>query len=79
MSEKSRTRITNKCRHAEKYIRGEMCHVIHCYPKAYNKYMKDYDPKKEPSPQERTIMPHVLECQQFIWIDNVTEIASTWF
>lgn len=22
---------------------------LHCYPKAYNKYMKDYDPKKEPS------------------------------
>ena len=24
-----------------------MCHVIHCYPKAYKKYMKDYDPNKE--------------------------------
>ena len=34
MSGKSPTRITNKCRHGEKYIRGEMCHVIHCYPKA---------------------------------------------
>ena len=41
--------------------------------------MKDYDPKKEPSTQERNIMLHVLECQQFIWIDNATEIASTWF
>lgn len=46
MSEKSRTRITNKCRHAEKYIRGEMCHVIHYYPKAYKKYMKTMTPTK---------------------------------
>ena len=31
----------------EKGIRGGMCHIIHWNTKAKNKYMKDYDPKKE--------------------------------
>ena len=26
---------------AEKGVRGEICHSIHRYAKAYNKYMKD--------------------------------------
>ena len=30
----------------EKGIRGEICHAIHHYAKANNKYMKDYDKKK---------------------------------
>ena len=33
----------------EKGIRGEICHAIHLYPKANNKYMKDYDINKESS------------------------------
>ena len=32
----------------EKGIRGGMCHVIHRYVKANNKYMKSYDKNKEP-------------------------------
>ena len=31
----------------EKGIRGGICHTIHQYTKANNKYMKDYDKNKE--------------------------------
>ena len=33
----------------EKGIRGGICHAIHRYAKANNKYMKDYDKNKESS------------------------------
>ena len=32
----------------EEGIRGGMCHSIHRYSKANNKYMKNYDKNKEP-------------------------------
>ena len=31
----------------EKRIRGRICHAIHQYAKANNKYTKDYDKNKE--------------------------------
>ena len=31
----------------EKGIKGGICHTIHRYTKANNKYMKDYDTNKE--------------------------------
>ena len=31
----------------KKGIRGAICHAIHMYAKASNKYMKDYDKNKE--------------------------------
>ena len=31
----------------EKQIRGGICHAVHRYTKANNKYMKDYDKNKE--------------------------------
>ena len=33
----------------ERGIRGKICHGIHWYTKANNKYMKDYDKNKESS------------------------------
>ena len=33
----------------EKCIRGGICHTIHRYAKANNKYMKDYDKNEESS------------------------------
>ena len=33
----------------EKEIRGGICHAIHRYAKADNKYMKNYDKNKESS------------------------------
>ena len=33
----------------EKGIRGGICHAVHRYAKANNKYMKDYDKNKESS------------------------------
>ena len=33
----------------EKRIRGGICHAIHQYSKANNKYVKDYDKNKESS------------------------------
>ena len=33
----------------ETSIRGGTCHLNYRYPKANNKYMKDYDKNKEPS------------------------------
>ena len=34
---------------AQKGITGGICHAIHRYVKAYNKYVKDYDENKESS------------------------------
>ena len=36
-----------KVRYVVNGIRGEICYAIHWYPKAYNKYMADYDKDKE--------------------------------
>ena len=49
----------------EKGIRGGICHVIHRYAKANNKYMKKYDKNKESS------------CIQYLDADNLYEWAMS--
>ena len=66
----------------EKGIRVGICHTIHQYAKASNKYMKDYDKSKEPSypkywdvnnlhgwamPQQK------LPVNNFAWIENTSQ------
>ena len=33
----------------EEGIRGAICHAVHCYAKANNRYMKNYDKSKKSS------------------------------
>ena len=63
-------------------IRGGICHSIHRYAKANNKYMKIYDKDKESSYIQSLDANNVYGCAMsqklpvhgFKWIKNVTEI-----
>ena len=67
---------------AEEGIRGGICHSIHRYAKANNKYMKKYDKNKESSYIQYLdannlygwAMSQKLPVNGFKWIKNVTEI-----
>ena len=66
----------------EEGIRGEICHSIHRYAKANNKYMKNYDKNKESSYIQYLDANNLYGCAMsqklpvhgFKWIKNVTEI-----
>ena len=66
----------------EEGIRGGICHSIHRYAKANNKYMKNYDKNKESSYIQYLdannlygwAMSQKLPVNGFKWIKNVTEI-----
>ena len=66
----------------EKGIRGGICHVIHRYAKANNKYMKDYNKDKEESFLENLdanilygwAMSGPLPVDGFDWIKNLSKI-----
>ena len=66
----------------EKGIREGICHSIHRYAKANNKYMKNYDKNKESSYIRYLdannlygwAMSQTLPVNGFKWIKNVTEI-----
>ena len=57
----------------EKRITGGMCHPMHRYAKANNKYMKNYDKNIESS----YLM--YFRCKQFAWMGNVSKIDFKWF
>ena len=66
----------------EERIRGGMCHSIHRYANANNKYMKNYDKNKESSYIQYLdannlnwwAMSQKLPVNGFKWVNNVTEI-----
>ena len=66
----------------EEGIRGGICHAIHRYAKANNKYMKDYDQNKESSYIQYLdannlygwAMRQKLPVNGFKWIEDTSEI-----
>ena len=66
----------------EEGIRGGICHAIHRYAKANNKYMKDYDENKESSYIQYLdannlygwAMRQKLLVNGFKWIEDTSEI-----
>ena len=65
----------------EKGIRGGICHAIHRYTKANNKYMKDYDKTKDSSYLKswdvnnlyRWAMPQKLPINGFKWVEKTSQ------
>ena len=49
-------------------IRSGMCQSVHRYPKANNKYTKNYDKSMESS---YLMLFNVFRCKQFMWMGNV--------
>ena len=66
----------------EEGIRGGMCHAVHRYAKANNKYMRDYDKNKEPSYIQYldannlygAAMSEKLPMNGFKWVSDISEI-----
>ena len=66
----------------EEGIRGGMCHAVHRYAKANNKYMKNYDEEKEFSYIQYLdannlygwAMSQKLPGRDFKWVKNVSRI-----
>ena len=66
----------------EERIRGGICHVIHRYAKANNKYMKNYDKNKESSYIQYLdqnnlygwVMSQKLPVDGFKWVEDVSSL-----
>ena len=69
----------------EKWIRSGICHAIHRYAKANNKYIKDYDKNKEPSYLSYWdvnnlygwAMSQKLPGNNFEWIEETSQFNET--
>ena len=57
----------------EKGIRGGICHAIHRYARANDKYMKSYNKNIESSYLE------YLDANNFVWMGNVSKIGCKRF
>ena len=65
----------------ENGIRGGICHTIHRYTKANNKYMEDYDKKKESlylrywdvNSLYGSAMSQKLPVNKFEWIEDTSQ------
>ena len=66
----------------EEGIRGGICHAVHRYAKANNRYMKDYDEIKESSYIQYldannlygAAMSEKLSINGFKWVNDISEI-----
>ena len=69
----------------EKWIRGGICHAIHRYAKANNKYVKDYDKNKESwylnywdvNDLYGWEMSQKLPVNNFEWIEKILNLTNT--
>ena len=69
---------------AEKGIRGRVCHAIHQYAKANNKYMKDYYKNKESSYLKHWDidnlygwkMSQMLSLSSFKWVKEISHLMK---
>ena len=65
----------------ENGIRGGICHTVHRYAKANNKYMEDYDKKKESlylrywdvNSLYGSAMSQKLPVNKFEWIEDTSQ------
>ena len=68
----------------EKDIKDRICHAIHWYVKAINKYMKDYDKNKESSYFKYWDANHLygwaisqrLSVGSFKWDENTSQFSA---
>ena len=66
----------------EEGIRGGICHAVHRYPKANNKYTKNYDKSKESSYIQYldannlygAAISEKLPINGFKWVNDISEI-----
>ena len=56
----------------EEGIRGGICHAVHQYAKANNKYMKNYDKSKDANNLYGAAMSEKLPINGFKWVNDIS-------